>query len=88
MTNSAINELKKALMDVKEDNTDSFRHSDLYKLLRNELTRLGYWRKKPRGNPQLGYENSPKAKSCTRLPPTDMNSDKDNKTSYDYEAFN
>jgi len=28
--------------------------SAVYRLLRDKLTELGYWRAKPRGNPQLG----------------------------------
>ena len=32
---------------------DSFRHSLLYKLLKNELTKRNYWKAKPRGKPQL-----------------------------------
>lgn len=32
------------------------RHSALYKMLKEELTALGYWRIKPRGNPRAGYE--------------------------------
>lgn len=31
------------------------RHQKLYRILRNELTKLGFWRKRPRGNPQKGY---------------------------------
>lgn len=46
------------MLDMKELRTAiqrMDRHSTLYKVLRDELTLLGYWRKKPRGNPQLGY---------------------------------
>jgi hypothetical protein len=32
------------------------RWQPLYKMLRDELTKLGYWRAKPRGNPKLGYQ--------------------------------
>ena len=28
----------------------------LYRLLRDELSALGFWRAKPRGNPALGYK--------------------------------
>ncbi len=31
------------------------RKQSIYLVLRDELTKLGYWRKKPRGNPKLGY---------------------------------
>ena len=29
----------------------------LYKVLRDELKKRGYWRVKSRGNPKLGYQN-------------------------------
>jgi hypothetical protein len=32
------------------------RQQGLYKILRDELTTLGYWRKLPRGNPKKGYK--------------------------------
>ena len=35
---------------------DDFRHTPLYKLLKIELTRLGYWKNKPRGNPSAGHK--------------------------------
>ena len=28
----------------------------IYKVLRDELKTLGYWKTKPRGNPKLGYQ--------------------------------
>ena len=34
--------------------------SNLYKLLKAELTGLGYWKQKPRGNPEAGYRASHK----------------------------
>jgi len=30
--------------------------SKLYRLLKTELTKLGYWKQKPRGNPKAGYK--------------------------------
>jgi hypothetical protein len=30
----------------------------LFKVLKKELTQLGYWRNRERGNPKLGYERS------------------------------
>ena len=30
-------------------------HQKLYKLLKHELTQLGFWQNKPRGNPSKGY---------------------------------
>ena len=35
---------------------DMTRTHALYKLLKEELTKLGYWRSKPRGNPAKGYK--------------------------------
>jgi hypothetical protein len=32
------------------------RHSTLFKVLKEELTALGYWRNQKRGNPRAGYE--------------------------------
>ena len=32
------------------------RQNVLYKVLKRELTRLGYWRNRPRGNPVKGYK--------------------------------
>ncbi len=34
------------------------RSSPLYKLLKEELTALGHWKNKPRGNPKAGYLKS------------------------------
>ena len=31
------------------------RESPIYKLLRDELSILGYWKRKPRGNPRAGF---------------------------------
>jgi len=38
---------------------EAFRQTELYKLLKEELTTKGYWKAKPRGNPRKGYKNSP-----------------------------
>lgn len=32
------------------------RHQALYKVLKSELTKLGFWKNKPRGNPAKGYK--------------------------------
>ena len=32
------------------------RHDPLYKLLKTELTLLGYWKNRQRGNPAAGYK--------------------------------
>ena len=34
---------------------NSFRNSDLYKLLKKELSKREYWRNKPRGDAKKGY---------------------------------
>jgi hypothetical protein len=31
------------------------RHQKLYQVLKRELTKLGFWRNKPRGDPAKGY---------------------------------
>lgn len=31
------------------------RHQKLYRVLKRELSKLGFWRNKPRGNPAKGY---------------------------------
>jgi hypothetical protein len=43
-----IKELRSAIQTMD-------RHSPIYRVLRDELTLKGYWRKKPRGNPRAGY---------------------------------
>ena len=32
------------------------RHQLLYQVLKEELSKLGYWRNRPRGNPAKGYQ--------------------------------
>lgn len=32
------------------------RHQILYRILKTELTKLGFWKNKPRGNPSKGYK--------------------------------
>ena len=34
------------------------RHQPLYKMLKEELTNLGFWKNRPRGNPKKGYKIS------------------------------
>ena len=46
---------------------DSFRHSDLYRLLRDELIRLGHWKAKQRGNSKQGYRVSPIAQQVSDM---------------------
>ena len=53
-----LNELRNDLMKANSD----FRHTELYKLLKIELTRLGYWKARQRGNPSKGYKSMIKQK--------------------------
>ena len=48
-----------------EDNFDT--RTELYKLLKSELTRLGHWKNKGRGNPRTGFRNSPVAVQTSQL---------------------
>ena len=32
--------------------------SKLFKLIKEELTKLGHWKQKPRGNPKAGYNKA------------------------------
>jgi len=41
---------------LRYDIQNMTRKSKLYNVLRDELTKLGYWRKRARGNPSKGYE--------------------------------
>jgi hypothetical protein len=34
------------------------RHKQLYKVLKEELTKRGWWKNKPRGNPKKAYQVS------------------------------
>jgi len=40
---------------LKNDLASLDRHDPLYKLLKTELSVLGYWRNKQRGNPAKGF---------------------------------
>lgn len=44
------------LDELRSDLLSLDRHSELYKLLKYELSTLGYWRNKQRGNPVKGYK--------------------------------
>ena len=57
--------LSRRLNSITSD--DSFRHSDLYRLLRDELTRLGHWKAKQRGNSKQGYRVSPIAQQVSDM---------------------
>ena len=43
-----LEELKKSIRNMT-------REQAVYKVLKEELSRLGYWRQRPRGNPQKGF---------------------------------
>ena len=49
MSRVDINQLIKELRQLE-------RHQVLYRVLKKELSALGYWRNKPRGNPAKGYK--------------------------------
>lgn len=44
------------LAQLKEEIKQLKRWHPLYKLLKDELSALGYWREKPRGNPAKAYK--------------------------------
>lgn len=44
------------LDELRNDLLSLDRHSQLYKLLKYELSILGYWRNKQRGDPLKGYK--------------------------------
>jgi hypothetical protein len=49
MTKINLDQLKKEIKELK-------RHQPLYRLLRDELLLLGFWKFKGRGNPSKGYK--------------------------------
>ena len=54
MNKETLKQLKNELQGA--DN--NFRRTELYKILKEELSRLGYWKNKERGNSKKGYRNS------------------------------
>jgi len=44
------------LVELKQAIKHMTRQQGLYRVLRDELTLLGYWRTLPRGNPSAGYK--------------------------------
>jgi len=44
------------LDQLTQEIRDMTRQHPLYRVLRDELTRLGYWHNRPRGNPAAGYK--------------------------------
>ena len=43
------------LEQLRKEISELNRHKVLYRLLRDELTKIGHWKQKPRGNPMAGY---------------------------------
>ena len=43
------------LKQLTEEIRTMNRQNALYRVLRDELTALGFWRQRPRGNPSKGY---------------------------------
>ena len=52
MNSDMLKQLENELSNI----TPNFRHTPLYKLLKNKLSALGYWKAAPRGNPRKGYQ--------------------------------
>ena len=46
------------LEELREDIRNMTRDQAIYKVLKEELSALGYWKSLPRGNPQAGYKKS------------------------------
>jgi hypothetical protein len=44
---------------------ERFRETKLYMLLKKELSLLGYWKNRPRGNPKKGYKAMVENKKIT-----------------------
>ena len=44
------------LNQLREEIKVMTRNQPLYRLLKEELSKLGFWRNRPRGNPALGYK--------------------------------
>jgi hypothetical protein len=43
------------MKELRESIKAMTRQQELYRVLRDELSALGYWRKRSRGNPREGY---------------------------------
>jgi hypothetical protein len=52
-----LDELKREIQDMNS-------RRKIYKILRAELRKAGYWRNKPRGNPKKGLEIAKKNKEA------------------------
>ena len=59
----SINYLEALRNDLQSLNV----RSELYKLLKQELSILGYWKNKQRGNARAGYKASPLAQQTATL---------------------
>ena len=49
------NDLREAIKELGTKGNEA-RHSPLYRVLKEELSKIGYWRQKPRGDSRKGYE--------------------------------
>ena len=56
MTKLDLNQLKLEIQNLKYD-------QKLYKVLKDELSAIGHWKAKPRGNPAKGYRIATEARS-------------------------
>ena len=52
MDSDMLKQLENELTNITPD----FRHTLLYKILKDKLTAAGYWKAKQRGNPIKGYK--------------------------------
>jgi hypothetical protein len=48
----------KSLQTALQTTTKTFRRTQLYNILKTELTKLGYWKAQGRGNPKKGFSKS------------------------------
>ena len=51
-------ELKSWFIEHKDDKPDNLYHSKTWKIMKEYLTIMGYWKNKARGNPKAGYRAS------------------------------
>jgi len=49
-------ELISWFLEHKDDKPDNLYHSKTWKIMKEYLTIMGYWKNKARGNPQAGYK--------------------------------
>jgi hypothetical protein len=49
-------EMLKQLENELSENVANFPRSKLFKILKENLSKMGYWKNKARGNPKKGYD--------------------------------